>query len=87
MVKLPLWKVLQTKPGMLECDCIFNCVEELEVGLLEYVLEELPIDEVVHALNTVILSVLPVHFASFCSLVLSSMYGFNQLATLNVIIQ
>ena len=33
----------------LSVDGVFNCVEELEVHLLEHILEELSINEIVHA--------------------------------------
>ena len=35
----------------LSADCVFYCIEELEVCLLEDVLQELAIDEIVHALE------------------------------------
>ena len=35
-------------------DGVFYGVQELQVRLLEYILQELPINEVVHPLNTVI---------------------------------
>ena len=57
----------------LSVDGIFNCIQELQVRLFEDVLQEVPIDEVVHALNTVIPKHVPVFFTSFLRAVFISL--------------